>query len=115
MGKVTVVNKYKEPDHIYCGRGSALGNPFVLGRDGDRDAVCNKYEEWFYQNVHEDKFLSYIEDYGVTLDPIHKMLCNIYEDAERRDINLGCFCAPQRCHCDTIKNFIDNKLEESLK
>lgn len=29
----------------YIGRGSPYGNPFVIGRDGDRDAVCRPIEE----------------------------------------------------------------------
>jgi hypothetical protein len=26
---------------VYCGRGSAYGNPFIIGKDGDRDTVCD--------------------------------------------------------------------------
>ena len=29
---------------IYIGRGSAWGNPFVIGRDGDRAEVIEKYK-----------------------------------------------------------------------
>ncbi|MGC1612799.1 MAG: DUF4326 domain-containing protein [Pseudolabrys sp.] len=38
-----VLNKYKAGvphGAVYCGRGSPYGNPFVIGRDGDRDQVC---------------------------------------------------------------------------
>ena len=34
------------PNARYCGRPSPLGNPFVIGRDGTRDEVCDKYEAW---------------------------------------------------------------------
>ena len=39
-----VVNKYKQPYDIYIGRGSKWGNPFIIGQDGNREEVINKYE-----------------------------------------------------------------------
>jgi hypothetical protein len=33
----------KEPYDIYIGRGSAWGNPYAIGIDGDRDEVIRKY------------------------------------------------------------------------
>jgi hypothetical protein len=41
------LNKYKAGvphGAVYCGRGSPYGNPFVIGRDGDRDQVCERFE-----------------------------------------------------------------------
>ena len=41
------MNKYKAGvphGAVYCGRGSPYGNPFVIGRDGDRDQVCERFE-----------------------------------------------------------------------
>ena len=110
MGEITVVNKYKEPEHIYCGRGTALGNPFYMKSERERNTVCDKYEDWFYSQVNEVSWLH--ED---NPNPPTKQLREIYNKALAGDINLGCFCATRRCHCDTIKNFIDNKIEESMK
>jgi len=31
---------------VYIGRGSPWGNPFVIGRDGNRAEVIAKYEAW---------------------------------------------------------------------
>ena len=31
---------------VYIGRPSVLGNPFVIGRDGDRAAVVTRYHQW---------------------------------------------------------------------
>lgn len=72
-----VFNKYKNPpkDAVYVGRGSPWGNPFVIGRDGNRDDVCNKFR---------DEILP-------TLDV-----------TALRDKDLVCYCAPQRCHADDI-------------
>ena len=42
-----VHNKYhgRAPaDAVYVGRGSPWGNPFVIGKDGDRDDVCDLFE-----------------------------------------------------------------------
>ena len=43
MNKITVVNKYKEPNHIYCGRGSVLGNPYVI-KDKNKQAFYSLQE-----------------------------------------------------------------------
>ena len=63
------------PDAAYIGRGSPWGNPFVIGRDGDRDAVCDRFER----------------ETLPTLD---------IEPLRGRD--LVCFCKPARCHGDPI-------------
>jgi hypothetical protein len=31
---------------VYIGRPSIWGNPFVIGRDGDRAEVIGQYEAW---------------------------------------------------------------------
>ena len=100
MGKITVVNKYKEPNHIYCGRGTPLGNPFVMHNESERNYVCDAYEDWFADIVHSPNRTS----------PALLMLRKVFQEALKGDINLGCFCAPKRCHCDTIKSFIQGKL-----
>ena len=45
-----VLNRYKASplmeDAVYIGRGSPYGNPFVIGKDGTREQVIAKYEEW---------------------------------------------------------------------
>ncbi len=96
---ITVVNKYKEPNHIYCGRGSALGNPFAMKDETQRNEVCDKYEEYFKQKVLIEKDKNMLAQ-----------LETIKEKAKLGDVNLGCFCAPKRCHCETIKAYIDMQL-----
>jgi Domain of unknown function (DUF4326) len=63
------------PGAVYIGRGSPWGNPFVIGRDGTRDEVCDLYER---------EVLPY-------LDLRHL-----------RGRDLVCFCKPARCHGDSI-------------
>ena len=70
----------------YCGRGSPYGNPFVIGKDGDRDEVCDRFER----------------EVLPTLDV-----------STLRGCDLKCFCKPKRCHCDSIivkANTVDMRL-----
>ena len=75
-----VVNKYKQDYTHYIGRPSVFGNPFVIGVDGDRDEVCDRYAEYAKSNP---KLMVAIR----ALPP---------------DAILGCFCHPLRCHGDEI-------------
>jgi uncharacterized protein YebE (UPF0316 family) len=77
-----VHNKYHNTapiDAIYIGRGSVFGNPFVIGKDGDRDEVCDKYESMVKNDIHLMKQIK-----------------------ELKGKHLVCFCAPKRCHGETI-------------
>ena len=94
---ITVGKKW-DKDAIYIGRGSPLGNPFVMHTEEDRNVVCDKYEEWFNKQVQE----------GNT--HILKELRRIYLLAKIQDIVLGCYCSPKRCHGETIKKFLDKYL-----
>ncbi len=77
-----VVNLRKEKYTIYIGRGSIFGNPFIIGKDGNRQDVIIKYEKW----VRKCLYL-----------PIGKAISNLPKDAI-----LGCYCAPKACHGDII-------------
>jgi hypothetical protein len=101
---IKVVHKSSEPNHIYCGRGSVLGNPFEMGNESERDKVCEQYKKYFHQKVEIEKD-----------ETILKELRIIYKKALHGDVNLGCYCAPKRCHCETIKEFIEKKLKEAGK
>jgi len=72
---------------VYIGRGSKWGNPFVMGKDGDRNTVCDKHREYLWQQVRTGE---------VT---IRDLL-----DLQGKD--LVCFCAPLRCHGHTLKRAI---------
>jgi hypothetical protein len=67
-------------DALYIGRGSIAGNPFVIGVDGTRDEVC-------------DKYIARVE-----ADPELKIRLVEY----CRGRNLKCFCKPLRCHGDYL-------------
>lgn len=63
------------PDAVYIGRGSPWGNPFVIGRDGTRDEVCDRFEKEILPQLD--------------LSPL-------------RGKDLICWCKPARCHGDAI-------------
>jgi hypothetical protein len=85
--KPRVVHCRHEPYDVYIGRpmprfgltGSKWGNPFRVGRDGDRPAVIAKYE----QHLRE-----------------HPELMAALPELRGKD--LGCWCAPEYCHGDVL-------------
>lgn len=83
-------------------RSSPLGNPFFMANESQRDEVCDKYEEWFYKMLEEnvnEYFLAHLQE--------------IYEAAYAgKEVALLCWCAPKRCHAETIKHFIETKVRE---
>lgn len=43
-----VVHCKKAAYDVYCGRPTRWGNPFAIGKDGDRAEVIRKYKEWLF-------------------------------------------------------------------
>ena len=76
-----VVHCKKDAYDVYIGRGSIWGNPFVIGKDGDRDQVIEKYRRYLLGRE----------------DLIEKL-------PELRGKVLGCFCKPKNCHGDVLVN-----------
>lgn len=73
-----VYNKNKDNiplDAIYIGRGSKWGNPFIIGIDGNRNEVCDKFEKQILPNLDVSELIGK---------------------------DLICFCKPLRCHGDSI-------------
>lgn len=66
-------------DVVYIGRPSKWGNPFVIGKDGDRASVILKYENYLLNSPELLKQL-----------------------AELRGKDLVCFCSPNACHGDVL-------------
>lgn len=83
---MAVLNKHKSgipAGAIYIGRGSMWGNPFVMGKHGDRDAVCEQHKEHLKRQILNEE---------VSLQQL----------ASLHGKDLVCFCAPLRCHGDTL-------------
>lgn len=63
-------------------RSTRYGNPFVLGDDGDRDEVCDAYEQHYL--------------------PHKPSITDRIEAGELNGKVLVCHCYPQRCHGDSL-------------
>jgi hypothetical protein len=80
---VVAVNiRYDEYD-VRVDRKSKWGNPFVIGRDGDRSEVIAKHKAHLWGRIKSGE---------VTLEEL----------ADLHDKRLGCWCAPCDCHGDTL-------------
>lgn len=78
-----VVHCKKEPYDVYIGRPSKWGNPFSIGKDGTREEVIEKYENYIKKN---------------------KKLLNDLKELEGKI--LGCWCKPKACHGDILIKLI---------
>lgn len=76
---------------VYIGRGGKWGNPFRIGRDGDRAAVIAKHEAWLRDQ--------------------HDLLRSI---GELRGKDLVCFCAPAACHGDLLLRLANGSRDEMV-
>lgn len=64
---------------VYVGRGSKWGNPFIVGKDGDRDTVIAKFRAYLLASPE---------------------LIAALDELKGRD--LFCWCAPRSCHADVL-------------
>jgi hypothetical protein len=80
-----VVNVRNSQYDVYIGRGSKWGNPFVIGKDGNRNDVCKKYEQYLLSR----------QDLVAALPELKGKV-------------LGCYCAPLACHGDLL-SFLANR------
>ncbi|MEO0006887.1 MAG: hypothetical protein RJA20_1083 [Bacteroidota bacterium] len=89
-GRTVVINTYKnfhalryardEGIFVAIDKTSDWANPFLMGQDGNRDEICDKYEIF----------------YGLKTS-LHNKIRGLRGKA------LGCHCYPQRCHGDFLK------------
>lgn len=63
-------------DAVYVGRPTKWGNPFVIGPDGSREDVIDKYRAWVVRQR--------------------------LDFSELRGKDLVCWCAPLPCHADVL-------------
>lgn len=85
MPKVWNIRDRNVPtDVVYVGRPSIWGNPYHMGTESQRDEVCNAYEQW------------------LTGDSPTSKLVRHRAKKELKGKDLVCYCAPKRCHGDTL-------------
>ncbi len=84
-----VVHLKKDPFDVRIDRQSPWGNPFVIGKDGTRDEVIAKYQEWVM--FSEDVAVQWIREHV----------------EELKGKVLGCWCAPKPCHGDFLSELAE--------
>lgn len=89
---ITVVNKHHGKSGEYIGRGSPLGNPFVIGKDGTREQVIAKYRVWLQEQIDKGN--------PVVLDELNRLGNKAIDE---KGLALQCFCYPKPCHGEVIK------------
>lgn len=87
MPNKLVVHCKREPYDIYIGRPSKWGNPYEIGRDGDRTEVIDKFRKYLEGN--------------------QELLAQVGELKNKR---LGCWCAPKSCHGDILAEIANNSV-----
>ena len=82
------VGKTSSETRVYVGRPSKWGNPFAIGRDGNRSDVISKYRCWVVTQTG---------------------LVNALEDLRGKD--LICWCAPLACHAQVLHDLANSPVE----
>lgn len=85
-----VLNKHRDcipADAVYIGRGSCWGNPFVIGPDGSRNEVIEKYTYWICDNP-------------ALLERLKELIGK----------DLVCFCSPKMCHGHVLQLLLENRV-----
>lgn len=106
---ITVVNikQSKDPDQIYIGRSmktqklkaSPLANPFRLSDSKSREQCLSQYRNWLNGQLQINS-------------PARAELGRLVELAKKFPLKLACWCAPESCHGDIIREKIIEALEE---
>ena len=108
---IIVVNKHTHvfsDDDFYIGRGSALGNPYTS------KPLANTKAQ--YQCATPEESISSFRKYLLEkIKQKDKEICAalnaIWKKAKEGDVNLVCFCAPNCCHGDVVKEVVESKLK----
>lgn len=79
LGVARAVHCKRERHHVYIGRPSKWGNPFVVGKHDRRGECIERYEQWLRE---QDEMIDALD--------------------ELRGLVLGCWCAPRACHGDVL-------------
>ena len=84
----SVVNLRAEKYDVFIGRPSKWGNPYIIGKDGTRAEVIEKYRKYIQANT--------------------ALMTAIPELVGKK---LGCYCSPAPCHGEILAE-LANQLEE---
>jgi hypothetical protein len=78
----------QDPRSLPVGAFGWLGNPFKIGKDGDRTRCIQQYKTYFWKRINADQaFLQAVQ----ALD----------------GNKVACFCKPLPCHLDVINQWFE--------
>lgn len=83
---------------MYGLAGSPLGNQYKIQPHGPHtreEAVHHFYRKWIWKEMQDQK------------SPAYRELIRLAELAEKEELVLSCWCAPELCHGTIIKNAIE--------
>ena len=78
------VNYNVEAYDVLIDRRTKWGNPFIIGRDGNRTEVIDKYRQWI---------------------GVNKELRGMLHELKGK--RLGCCCKPKACHGDVLVEMVE--------
>jgi hypothetical protein len=78
-----------DPRSVPPGAHGFLGNPFLMGPDGTREDVVNKFRAYFHQRLEDDP-------------AFYTAVRNL------RGRTLLCFCKPRDCHLDVVAEWLNS-------
>lgn len=127
--RVNVKETKSSPSRVYIGRAntsygfsrSELANPFVIGKDGNREEVVSKYRSWLWEQVKE----GLAGKNSVAWKELKFLKRQAKQFQQSRDerylsiepLTLACWCKEnEKCHGDVVISCLnwmnDNNLGE---
>ena len=88
LRNLTLAERQKRTASI-VDRRTQFGNPF---KNGSRDSQCDRYQAYFDERIIED------EDFKTAVLLL-------------KGQTLYCWCAPKRCHAETIANWLNEQTD----
>jgi hypothetical protein len=98
---ITIVQQAPWQQRFYVGRPTVLGNPYTLKEYTRTDAIA-RYRIWLRQQWQQHG-----EVHAALLE-----LARAYQ--ERDELTLLCWCAPQRCHAEVIREAVLGIVQHGL-
>jgi hypothetical protein len=106
---IRVVNKKTHkptPDDFYIGRGSVMGNPYHHKESKHPQAL---YKVDTAEEAIDGYKKDFINCYFSTDEGFKRQVQKLIDrELDDQDTNLVCYCAPNKCHGDVIKKFVED-------
>lgn len=98
-------SKIENPWDVRIDRMSILGNPYLMNKpENTRDDVCDMYAMYHASMMGLAKGVSKkVDDFQYEMNRLKEVYL------KHGKLRLFCFCAPRRCHAETIKQWILNE------